>query len=380
MSFTLPEDPPVPPNVCYIRVASPPDPTATTTIVTGSQGDVVSFGATVPAGTAQFILNTSAGLGTVQFRNGSFTSSQVTLVPSPTYPDVSITGGAFEVDSSVTAADVYVSAGTLEVDVDGTFNDQGNFAQSGSSVLSIDLVDGQPTPIVVAGEIALGGILQLNPAMGFDSAPGTVITLIHNEGPSPVSGQFEGLPEGATVVVGNTSYVISYEGGTDLQDVVLTAASGPPSNVPVANYFTVQMGQGQSAFPINLLAHGWDSNNVALLNVLVYTQPASGATVVDDQTEGIVDYTPPSSTFVGSDYFTYQLSDGSTPSDTAVVAITVNPINHAPTGTPNTVTTLENQDYVFGASDFGFSDPNDRFAQQLLWSQYHQSTRRWHLE
>jgi hypothetical protein len=34
-------------------------------------------------------------------------------------------------------------------------------------------------------------------------------------------------------------------------------------------------------------------------------------------------------------------------------------IDHAPVGTPHTVTTLENKPYVFNVSDFGFTDPND---------------------
>ena len=34
-------------------------------------------------------------------------------------------------------------------------------------------------------------------------------------------------------------------------------------------------------------------------------------------------------------------------------------VNHAPVGTSNTITTPENTPYVFAASDFGFSDPND---------------------
>ncbi|MGO9111654.1 MAG: DUF4347 domain-containing protein, partial [Thermoguttaceae bacterium] len=45
-------------------------------------------------------------------------------------------------------------------------------------------------------------------------------------------------------------------------------------------------------------------------------------------------------------------------SATASASITVNYVNQAPTGTNNTVTTLENTAYTFSATDFGFSDPN----------------------
>ena len=41
-------------------------------------------------------------------------------------------------------------------------------------------------------------------------------------------------------------------------------------------------------------------------------------------------------------------------------------VNHAPTGTSNTVTTLENTAYAFATSDFGFSDPNDNPPNNFL--------------
>src|SRR5207247_2125798 len=52
-----------------------------------------------------------------------------------------------------------------------------------------------------------------------------VITLISNLGPSAVSGQFVGLPEGSLIVVNSVTYVLSYKGGADTQDVVLTATA-----------------------------------------------------------------------------------------------------------------------------------------------------------
>lgn len=41
-------------------------------------------------------------------------------------------------------------------------------------------------------------------------------------------------------------------------------------------------------------------------------------------------------------------------------------LNHAPAGSDNTVSTLENQYYTFSAGDFGFSDPNDTPADNFL--------------
>ncbi len=56
---------------------------------------------------------------------------------------------------------------------------------------------------------------------------------------------------------------------------------------------------------------------------------------------------------------TYTISDGKGGTDTAVVNITVTPVNDAPAGTDKTVTLAEDGSYTFQASDFGFTDPND---------------------
>ena len=48
------------------------------------------------------------------------------------------------------------------------------------------------------------------------------------------------------------------------------------------------------------------------------------------------------------------------------MTINVTSVNDAPAGTNNTVTTLEDTAYTFGAADFGFSDPNDTPANNLL--------------
>src|SRR5262249_31932166 len=54
------------------------------------------------------------------------------------------------------------------------------------------------------------------------------------------------------------------------------------------------------------------------------------------------------------------------PSDTDTVAITVNAVNDAPTGTNATVTTNEDTTYTFTTANFGFTDPNDSPANSLL--------------
>jgi hypothetical protein len=78
----------------------------------------------------------------------------------------------------------------------------------------------------------------------------------------------------------------------------------------------------------------------------------------------------------GTNYasFTFQVQDNGGTANGGVdldpsaktMAVNVTWVNSAPSGTSNTVTTLENAAYSFQAADFGFSDPHDSPANSLL--------------
>ncbi len=74
---------------------------------------------------------------------------------------------------------------------------------------------------VVGGTVTLNNA-TLSVASTFVGASGTQFVIIDNQGPSPVSGTFAGLAQGATIQASNgVTYTISYVGGTG-NDVVLT--------------------------------------------------------------------------------------------------------------------------------------------------------------
>jgi len=96
---------------------------------------------------------------------------------------------------------------------------------------------------------------------------------------------------------------------------------------------------------------------------------------VADITSGKLIFTP--ATYAsGSGYstFTFQVQDNGSTTNGGVVldptaktmTFNVTTVNQSPAGTSNTVTTLENAPYTFGTADFGFSDPNDTPANNLL--------------
>ncbi len=379
LSYSLPDTPGLPANVASIQTPYAVDNSALTTIITGSQGqDDVRFDITAAGGlgtqTPAVRIDDDAGIATAQFNLGLVFSQQVDFDP---VTDVSVTGGSFEVNGPVTAADAFVSSGLLTVDANqtldatpgdvelnggvtqiatGAIDDAGDFTQSDDSVLGIALKNGMPTPVTVAGTVSLSGELTLNALAGFAPSSGQVITLIQNNGTSAVSGEFQGLPQGATVVVGAYTFIISYQGGNNGQSVVLTEQSAPPVNFPVANDIHVDMGQGQTA-AIDLVGNSFISNGAALTASIV-TQPSFGS-VSFNAGSGLWDYTPTSASYTGPDHFTYKVStSGGQQSNVAVVTIEVNPVNQAPSGTSKTITIDQNASYTFSEGDFGFSDPN----------------------
>lgn len=80
--------------------------------------------------------------------------------------------------------------------------------------------------IAVNGTVTLG-TPTLTLVVGTGGGMSNQYVLIDNNGTDPVSGTFNGLPEGATINAGLVSYKISYVGGTG-NDVVLTQTATPP--------------------------------------------------------------------------------------------------------------------------------------------------------
>jgi len=99
----------------------------------------------------------------------------------------------------------------------------GSFTASGLSLGTGSLYEtGISGRLTVAGAVSVGGILDLSVATPV--AIGTSVTLIANNGPSPVAGTFSGLAEGAVFATNNGLFSISYHGG-DGNDVAVTSVA-----------------------------------------------------------------------------------------------------------------------------------------------------------
>ena len=207
----------------------------------------------------------------------------------------------------------------------------GNLALTPGSSLQVGL-DGPVAgtgydSISVAGTVNLGGA-TLVATCSYGYATGSTLTLIDNDGGDAVTGTFAGLPEGAQVNLSGTIFSISYAGGSG-NDVVLSYYNRPPV---VGN----DMAGAISGWPTTIAFHKLLSNDTdpdgdAFTITSVAAPYATNGTVAISA--GNVVYTPPAD-FIGSNWFTYTVTDARGASatgrvDVAVVAYTGQTLNIA---------------------------------------------------
>jgi VCBS repeat-containing protein len=143
---------------------------------------------------------------------------------------VYIHDGTYEEDVATGAVNLEISGdtpGVVEIDA---------LDLSSNASLGIDIqLDSEPgilpgddhDQVVVNGPVSLDGADLSVTITGTSPSIGDQFVIIDNGSEDPVAGAgFKDLPEGANLVVGSTSFRISYAGG-DGNDVVLTVVDGP---------------------------------------------------------------------------------------------------------------------------------------------------------
>jgi hypothetical protein len=150
---------------------------------TGTRGIVISI-----TSTGAWDFQEETGINSVGAANGVLNNAgQLTLGP----------GGTVAV-----AAFSQLSTGTLSTQIGGT-----------SSAPEVGTITTKSGTVKLAGHLAVTS--TVTPAIGQS------LTLLDNDGTGAVSGNFKGLPEGATITVNGMTFKISYLGGTG-HDVVLS--------------------------------------------------------------------------------------------------------------------------------------------------------------
>ena len=180
--------------------------------------------------------------------------------------------------------------------------------------------------------------------------------------------------------------------GTTLQQLVTGATVSDPDIATTPGLG--QFGAGQITVSMQGVGQAFDQltiTNAALDGIAAVTGGSNGADLIIDlattattaQVETIIEalrYASTSDTFGGTRNITVTLSDGNNDngggndaggpaplSDSLTASITITEVNDPPAALDNTVTTLEDTDYVFGASDFNFSQPGGE-TQPARWN------------
>jgi autotransporter-associated beta strand protein len=185
---------------------------------------------TVSAGTLELNKIGTGGIATAITGNLTVNGGTATEVVNNQLADTAAVaanaGGTFNLNGqSDTFGALTVAGGT--VTTNGGRLTAGNTSFNAASTLAMHLA--APTSadrVTVNGTVAVGGTLALT--VSSNIAPGTVITLIDNDGADAVTGAFIGLPPGAVVSVGGQPFVITYSGGTG-NDVTLIRLAVPPT-------------------------------------------------------------------------------------------------------------------------------------------------------
>jgi autotransporter-associated beta strand protein len=289
-------------------------------IVSGSGGLTQNgAGTTTVNGTQSYTGATTINAGTLLVAGDIKASSGVSVGDDGTLGGNGTTG-AVTVDGGTLSPGA--SAGTLTIS--GTLS----FGLSGGTFLAE--IGGQGAGlsdrvhVTGAGEVHLGnGIATLDASLigGFDpdANTGAQIVIIDNDGTDAVTGTFDGLAEGAVLAIGGSSFSITYAGGSDNNDVVLTAINDPPEVVAALPDQVSQVNQAVSiAVPAGTFGDV-DSASLTLTAALANGDPLPGTLTFDGNT---ITGKPPQN-FIGDLEITITADDGtSSTTDTFILSVT----------------------------------------------------------
>ena len=245
---------------------------ALTTDSSGSNGDqFINETGTVTVGANDL----NAGSGTITFSAGGRynTAPGGDILSNVIVGSAATLGGTGVVSSTKTTT--VQSSGTIAPGTSPGILNTGNMSFASGSTFAVEI--GGPTPgntatnhdqLNVTGTVNLGGAtLTLASFNGFVPTAGQQFVIVNNDGSEPIVGTFGGISEGATIApfMGSSlQATVTYQGGTNNNDVVLTAVN-PPAVITASTpgpfgFGTVTMGnvsasQNYTVSGVNLTAN-----------------------------------------------------------------------------------------------------------------------------
>lgn len=189
------------------------------------------------------------------------------------------------------------------------------------------------TQLTVVGGINLNGATLLLSG-SYIPSPGDSLIIVNNDGAETIGGTFGGFAEGAILSFNGRSLKVSYVGGSDENDVVLTVLNLPP----VANDVNLSVTEDIARSGI-LPATDVDSPS---LTYSVMTAPTHGTLTITDPATGAYTYSPDAE-YNGPDSFTFQVNDGLVDSNLATVTITVEAVDDVSVAQDGSLSAIEDQ-------------------------------------
>ncbi|RLJ15886.1 hypothetical protein DJ031_16435 [bacterium endosymbiont of Escarpia laminata] len=152
-----------------------------------------------------------------------------------------------------------------------------------------------------------------------------------DEGDGAVDTDGDGTPDSRDIDSDGDGYLDSVD--LDPTDPNITVNSAPAASNGTLTTAEATVGTG--------ILLGEDVNAGDVLNFSVVSQGTNGAVVITDAATGAYTYTPADNDFNGTDSFTFRVSDGTANSNIATVAVTITPVNDAPTADDDAGATAE---------------------------------------
>ncbi|ADI29102.1 retention module-containing protein [Methylotenera versatilis] len=277
-----------------------------------------------------------ADTGTVNITVGNNTlptsADTVKIIDEDTTLTLNVTDFAFnDPDAGQSLANVRIDS----LPTNGTLTLNGVAVATGNIISAADIAAGKLvfTPVANANGAAYASFtfsVQDN-AGGFDATPNKVTIDVTPVNDAPIATAYAiSAPEDSVSIAVNLS-------GTDIDG---TVASVKVSGLPPSNQGVLFLADGVTA--------------VTTATILTPVQAASLKFV-------------PAADFNGTVTIPFTVTDnlGLVSTSPANAVITVTPVNDAPAGTDNTISTLEDTGHSFTAAEFGFTDPNDSPANSL---------------
>lgn len=130
--------------------------------------------------------------------------------------------GTIQVQGEFVQVPTVDAGGPYTVDEGGLVQLDATLDQSGGT-LEIEIAAlGSFDQLAAGGAVTLGAPLTVSLLGGYAPAVGDSFTILENNSVTAITGAFAGLPEAATFTVDSTQFQITYTGGANNNDVVLT--------------------------------------------------------------------------------------------------------------------------------------------------------------